>query len=62
MGNDNRYNIMDKSFVYILTNKDNTVLYTGVTSDLEKRIIQHRDKIFGGFSARYNLGKLVYFE
>ena len=62
MGNDNRYNIMDKSFVYILTNKDNTVLYTGVTSDLEKRIIQHRDKTFGGFSARYNLGKLVYFE
>ncbi len=51
-----------EGIVMALTNKDNTVLYTGVTSDLEKRIIQHRDKTFGGFSARYNLGKLVYFE
>ena len=53
---------MDKSFVYILTNKDNNVLYTGVTTDLTLRINQHRNKTFGGFSARYNLTKLVYFE
>ncbi len=53
---------MDKSFVYILTNKDNNVLYTGVTTDLTQRINQHRNKAFGGFSARYNLTKLVYFE
>ena len=53
---------MEKSFVYILTNKDNNVLYTGVTSDLEQRINQHRNNTFGGFSARYNLNKLVYFE
>ena len=53
---------MDKSFVYILTNKDNNVLYTGVTTDLTQRINQHRNKTFGGFSARYNLTKLVYFE
>ena len=53
---------MDKSFVYILTNQDNNVLYTGVTTDLILRINQHRNKTFGGFSARYNLTKLVYFE
>ena len=53
---------MDKSFVYILTNKGNNVLYTGVTTDLTLRINQHRNKTFGGFSARYNLTKLVYFE
>jgi putative endonuclease len=53
---------MEKSFVYILTNQDNNVLYTGVTTDLTLRINQHRNKTFGGFSARYNLKKLVYFE
>ena len=53
---------IDKSFIYILTNKDNNVLYTGVTTDLTLRINQHRNKTFGGFSARYNLTKLVYFE
>lgn len=53
---------MEKSFVYILTNQDNNVLYTGVTTDLTLRINQHRNKTFGGFSARYNLTKLVYFE
>ena len=53
---------MDKSFIYILTNKDNNVLCTGVTTDLTLRINQHRNKTFGGFSARYNLTKLVYFE
>ena len=53
---------MDKSFIYILTNKDNNVLYTGVTTDLTLRINQHRNKTFGGFLARYNLTKLVYFE
>ena len=53
---------MDKSFIYILTNKDNNVLYTGVTTNLTLRINQHRNKTFGGFSARYNLTKLVYFE
>ena len=53
---------MEKSFVYILTNQDNNVLYTGVTTDLTLRINQHRNKTFGGFSARYNLKTLVYFE
>ena len=48
--------------MYMLTNKDNNVLYTGVTSNLLQRINQHRDKSFGGFSARYNLSKVVYVE
>lgn len=49
--------------IYILTNKNNTTLYTGVTSNLRKRVTEHRMKINPhSFSARYNLGKLVYFE
>jgi putative endonuclease len=52
-----------KGVVYILTNKNNNVLYTGVTSNLSERIEQHRKKKHpGSFSARYNLFKLVYFE
>jgi len=48
--------------VYILTNKTNAVLYVGVTSNLPKRIQEHRDKQVIGFSKRYNLTKLVYYE
>lgn len=48
--------------IYLITNKNNTVLYCGVTSNLLKRIIQHKTKTHKGFSARYNLDKLVYFE
>ncbi|MFZ0281088.1 MAG: GIY-YIG nuclease family protein [Bacteroidales bacterium] len=52
-----------KGFVYILTNKHNSVLYTGVTSDLNSRIQDHKLKKHpGSFSAKYNLDKLVYFE
>jgi putative endonuclease len=49
-------------FVYILTNKRHRVLYTGVTSDLEKRIYQHRNKLIAGFTSRYNVDKLVFYE
>ncbi|HLB31987.1 MAG TPA: GIY-YIG nuclease family protein [Patescibacteria group bacterium] len=49
-------------YVYILTNKNNTVFYTGVTNNLEKRMYEHRHKLTSGFTAKYNLGKLVYFE
>jgi putative endonuclease len=49
-------------FVYILTNKHHTVLYTGVTSDLQKRVYQHRMKMVPGFTGRYNVSKLVYYE
>ena len=51
------------AFVYILTNKNNTTLYVGVTSALFSRAAEHRDKIFPkSFSAKYNLTKLVYYE
>ncbi|CAM3545640.1 GIY-YIG nuclease family protein [Flavobacterium gelidilacus] len=54
---------MKTGFVYIITNKNNTVLYIGVTSNLPQRIMQHKEKKYkGSFSARYNLDKLVYFE
>jgi len=49
-------------FVYILTNKNNTVLYTGVTNNLHRRIWQHKSKLLKGFTKRYNVTKLVYFE
>ena len=52
-----------KGFVYIITNKNNSVLYTGVTSDLTERLVQHKLKKHPtSFSAKYNLYKLVYFE
>ena len=49
-------------YVYIITNKANTVFYTGVTSDLQERIWQHKEKIYKGFTNKYNCNKLVYFE
>lgn len=49
-------------FIYILTNKINTVLYTGVTNNLIKRVYEHKNKLVTGFSSKYNINKLVYFE
>ena len=48
--------------VYIMTNKRNSVLYTGVTSDLKRRVYQHKEKFMAGFSKKYNITKLVYYE
>ncbi len=49
--------------IYILTNKNNTVLYTGVTSDLRKRLYEHKNKLFvSSFTSRYNVLKLVYYK
>ena len=54
---------MDKqSFVYIMANPLNTVLYTGVTSDLKRRVWEHKEKLVDGFTKRYNVVKLVYYE
>jgi putative endonuclease len=54
---------MNKTYcVYILTNQRNTVLYTGVTADLKSRVYQHREKLLPGFTSRYNVSKLVYYE
>jgi putative endonuclease len=49
-------------YVYLLTNQNHRVLYIGVTSDLYRRISEHREKRCPGFTARYNVHKLVYFE
>ncbi len=49
-------------FVYILSNWDDSVLYIGVTSDLEKRLYEHRNHLVDGFTKKYNVHKLVYFE
>jgi putative endonuclease len=48
--------------VYILTNKYHTILYVGVTSELQSRVWQHKTKAIKGFTQKYNLDKLVYFE
>ena len=53
---------MKKSYVYLLTNKNNTVLYTGVTSNLLKRISEHKTKVRKSFTKKYQCNKLVYFE
>ena len=49
-------------YIYIVTNKTNTVLYTGVASNLKKRIWEHKEKIVKGFTEKYNINKLIYFE
>ena len=49
-------------YVYILTNKNNSILYTGVTSNLPGRVYQHKEKTIDGFTKRYNVTKLVYYE
>jgi putative endonuclease len=48
--------------VYIMTNEWNTVLYTGVTNDLQRRVYEHKEKLVEGFTKKYNIGKLVYYE
>lgn len=53
---------MKTGYVYILTNKENGTLYTGVTSDLVKRVYEHKHKIIKGFTSRYDLNLLVYYE
>jgi len=49
-------------YVYLLTNKNNTVIYTGVTNDLKRRVYEHKEKLIDGFTKKYNVNKLVYFE
>ena len=49
-------------YVYILTNKTNRVLYIGVTNNLERRIFEHKNKLVEGFTKKYNLSKLIYYE
>ncbi len=49
-------------YIYILTNKNNTTFYVGVTNNLDRRTLEHKNKVNNGFSYKYNLEKLVYFE
>ncbi len=53
---------MNNYYVYIMTNFKNTVLYIGVTNNLEKRVYEHKNKLVDGFTSKYNVSKLVYFE
>lgn len=56
MAEDRQYDI------YIMTNKWNNVLYTGVTNDLRRRVFEHKEKLIYGFTKKYNIDKLVYYE
>lgn len=49
-------------YVYLLTNWNNKVLYVGVTNNLARRVFEHKSKVTKGFTQKYNLHKLVYFE
>ncbi len=53
---------MNSYFVYIITNKYNTTVYVGVTNNLVRRIYEHKMKLVDGFSKKYNLNKLIYYE
>jgi putative endonuclease len=52
---------MKQYYVYVMTNKSRT-LYTGVTNDLKRRVYEHKHKLVPGFTSRYNITQLVYFE
>jgi putative endonuclease len=49
-------------YVYLLTNWNNKVMYAGVTSDLKRRLFEHRNKSVKGFTEKYNIHKLIYYE
>ena len=49
-------------YIYILSNKANTVLYIGVTNSLVRRVYEHQEKLVKGFTEKYNINKLVYYE
>ena len=55
--------LMNKQyFIYIMTNKNNPALYTGVTNDLKRRVYEHKNKLAEGFTKKYNVDKLVFYE
>ena len=53
---------MNRYYVYIISSKRNGTLYVGSTSDLIKRVYEHKNKLIPGFTAKYNVSQLVYFE
>jgi putative endonuclease len=55
--------VMDKQYyVYIMTNAKHTALYTGVTNDLKSRVWEHKEKLVEGFTKKYHIDKLIYYE
>jgi len=62
MNTANYYNNENQYYVYILASKRNGTLYIGVTSDLVKRVYEHKNNIMEGFTKKYNIHKLVYYE
>jgi len=52
---------MEQYYVYVMTNKSRT-LYTGITNNLERRVYEHKNKLIEGFTKKYNITKLVYYE
>lgn len=53
---------MKSYFVYILTTKNNKLLYVGVTNNLERRVLEHKHKLTPGYTEKYNVNKLVYYQ
>ena len=53
---------MQEYYVYILSNIANTTLYIGMTNDLKRRLYEHKNKLVPGFTEKYNVNKLVYYE
>ena len=53
---------MKTMYVYIMSNQQNGTLYVGVTNNLVRRVYEHKHKLLGGFTSKYNLDKLVYYE
>jgi len=54
--------LSNQYYVYILTTSRNTALYTGITNDLVRRVYEHKNEIVGGFTKKYKVHKLVYYE
>jgi putative endonuclease len=52
----------NQCYIYLMSNKNNTVIYTGVTNNLKRRVYEHKEKMIDGFTKKYNVDKLVYFE
>ena len=51
-----------RGYIYLLTNNGNVVIYTGVTNNLQRRVFEHKEKLVEGFTKKYNITKLVYYE